>query len=78
MNLLPSSQVLNKYNASIDYLFEENSYLNQSKQNVKIFDKQHRIVGSADIEIQLEFMENINRVLYAANMIDFDSIMAVE
>ena len=55
LQLLPSSQVLNKFNASIDYLFQEQSYLSRCKQKVQIFDRTHRIVGNMDAEIRLSF-----------------------
>ena len=66
LNLLPSSQVMNKYNASIDYLFEESSYLTNRKQNVIVYDKAHRKVGDVDVELKLKFNEDINRILYSA------------
>ena len=78
MNLLPSSQVMNKFNVSIDYLFEGDSYLTNSRQKLQLLDRGHRKVGEISIEVNVKFNEDINRVLYNAELIDFDSIFVVE
>ena len=78
MNLLPNSQVMNKFNASIDYLFEGDSYLTNSIQKLQLLDRAHRKVGEISIEVKVKFNEDINRVLYNAELIDFDSIFVVE
>jgi hypothetical protein len=46
LQLLPSSQVLNRYNASLDYLFAPHSYLTNPQQTAKLYDKHRSAVGS--------------------------------
>ena len=47
------------------------------KQNIIIFDKTHRNIGNVDVEIRVKFNEDINRILYSADLIDFDNILQV-
>ena len=55
LELLPSSQVLNRHSASIDYLFQKDSYLLSNKQSLKLFDRSHAEVGAVEVSLTLQF-----------------------
>lgn len=76
--MLPSSQVLNNRNTSIDYLFKNNSYLLTNKQSINLYDRNHKQVGSSDIEVKLSFDEQIHKILYSANVVEFDDILVID
>jgi hypothetical protein len=45
LNLMPSGQILNKNNKIIDYLFQGNSYLINTNQNIEIFNRNKNKIG---------------------------------
>lgn len=45
LEMLPSGQVLNRFNTCLDYLFRGNSYLLNRKSSLKVYDRGHRVVG---------------------------------
>jgi len=75
---MPSSQVLNKLNKNIDYLFINNSYLLEGKQKIKMLDDKQKTVGVVDVAMDLKFDEEINRLLYAAGMVNMEDLLIID
>lgn len=49
LQLLPSGQVLNRFNNTLDYLFQENSYLINKRAKIDVYDRSHKVVGRVEI-----------------------------
>lgn len=43
--LFANSQVLNKYNKNIDYLFRNNGYLQNVNQKIDLYDQNNKLAG---------------------------------
>ena len=75
---MPSSQVLNKLNKNIDYLFANNSYLLEGKQKIRILDDKRKAVGCVEVAMGLKFDEGINRVLLDAGMVNMEDLLIID
>jgi hypothetical protein len=78
LQLLPSGQVLNRFNNSLDHLLRENSYLLNKKASIDVYDRGHKVVGRVQAELNLKFEEEIHRVLFEAQLIDFEDILVID
>lgn len=75
---MPSSQVLNKLNKNIDYLFSNNSFLLEGKQKIRILDDKRKAVGCVEVAMDLRFDEEINRVLLDAGMVNMEDLLIID
>ena len=75
---MPSSQVLNKLNKNIDYLFANNSYLLEGKRKIRILDDKRKAVGCVEVAMGLKFDEGINRVLLDAGMVNMEDLLIID